>query len=96
MNYSNKRQEGESYEDYRERLKFLNRLKKNRSILVWPSESAGTYTKNTGENLSLVGDQIRQLVKAELEQYGDWEIVDKDSELLEENKDTGTEDPKSV
>ena len=96
MNYSNKRGENESYEDYKERLKFLNRLKKNRSILVWPSKSAGIYTKSTGENLSLVGDQIRQLVKAELDQYDDWEIVNKDSELLEENKDTGTEDPKSV
>ena len=96
MNYSNKRGDNESYEDYKERLKFLNRLKKNRSILIWPSGSAGTYTKSTGENISLVGDQIRQLVKAELDQYDDWEIVSKDSELLEENKDTGTEDPKSV
>lgn len=96
MNYSNKRGENESYEDYRERLKFLNRLKKNRSILVWPSKSAGTYTKNSGESLSLVGDQMRGLIKAELDQYNDWETVNKDSELLKDNHDTGTEDPKSV
>ena len=53
LNYSSKREENESYEDYKERRKRTNEIMRRRlkGFLFWNSSKRGTYKKEYYENI---------------------------------------------
>ena len=74
MDYSRKRKEDESYEEYRERQRFIKNRVKNRGINVWSGEK-DPYVKNKHGTLKETSNEIRSLIKSQLDEYEDWRTM---------------------
>lgn len=91
MNYNTNRNEGESFEDYKVRRKFINNItkaKSSRSILLWPGSSKTPYDKSKHGDISQTGTQVRTLINASLDKYSSWEeITEASKELFKKGSD---------
>ncbi len=76
MDYSRKRKEDESYEEYRERQRFIKSRVKNRGINVWPGDK-GSYVKSKHGTLKETSNEIRSLIQSQLDEYDDWKAMNK-------------------
>ncbi len=93
MDYSRKRKEDESYEEYRERQRFIKNRVKNRGINVWSGEK-GPYVKSKHGSLKETSNEIRSLIESQLDEYEDWKAMNaQDVEYLMSNtEDIDSED----
>ena len=93
MDYSRKRKEDESYEEYRERQRFIKSRVKNRGINVWPGDK-GPYVKSKHGTLKETSNEIRSLIQSQLEEYDDWKTMDKQDvdDLMSNTEEVKAED----
>lgn len=93
MDYSRKRKEGESYEEYRERQRFIKNRVKNRGINVWPGDK-GPYVKRKHGSLKETSNEIRSLIQAQLDEYEDWKLMNKQdvNDLMSNTEEIDSED----
>lgn len=93
MDYSRKRKEGESYEEYRERQRFIKNRVKNRGINVWPGDK-GPYVKSKHGSLKETSNEIRSLIQAQLDEYEDWKLMNKQdvNDLMSNTEEIDSED----
>jgi hypothetical protein len=80
MNYSNKRGEDETFEQYKDRQKFLTKLKKRskKGISVWDSKSESTYIKDTAapDLLKERGKEAKERINVQLSNFEQWQQID--------------------
>ena len=76
MDYSRKRGDDESYEEYRERQRFIKKRVKHRGINVWPGDK-GPYVKSKHGSLKETSNEIRSLIQSQLDEYEDWKSLNK-------------------
>jgi len=93
MDYSRKRKEDESYEEYRERQRFIKSRVKNRGINVWPGDR-GPYVKSKHGTLKETSNEIRSLIQSQLEEYDDWKTMNKQDvdDLMSNTEEVKAED----
>jgi len=93
MDYSRKRKEDESYEEYRERQRFIKNRVKNRGINVWSGEK-GTYVKSKHGSLKETSNEIRSLIQSQLDEYDDWKAMNKQDvdDLMSNTEEIDSED----
>ena len=93
MDYSRKRKEDESYEEYRERQRFIKNRVKNRGINVWPGDR-GPYVKSKHGSLKETSNEIRSLIQSQLDEYEDWKTLNKQDvdDLMSNTEEIDSED----
>jgi hypothetical protein len=93
MDYSRKRKEDESYEEYRERQRFIKSRVKNRGINVWPGDKE-PYVKGKHGTLKETSNEIRSLIQSQLNEYDNWKTMNKQDvdDLMSNTKDIDSED----
>jgi hypothetical protein len=93
MDYSRKRKEDESYEEYRERQRFIKSRVKNRGINVWPGDK-GPYVKSKHGTLKETSNEIRSLIQSQLDEYDDWKAMNKQDvdDLMSNTEEIDSED----
>lgn len=97
MDYSRKRKEDESYEEYRERQRFIKNRVKNRGINVWPGDR-GPYVKSKHGSLKETSNEIRSLIQSQLDEYEDWKTLNKQDvdDLMSNTEEIDSEDVTDV
>ncbi len=93
MDYSRKRKEGESYEEYRERQRFIKNRVKHRGINVWSGDK-GPYVKSKHGSLKETSNEIRSLIQSQLDEYEDWKTLNKQDvdDLMSNTEEIDSED----